>query len=218
MPIGAPGMIFLQRHRDDLFPGVPILVVAADKRRLSNMRSDANATAIGINFDFPGIIQNILRIFPSTTRIEVVIGNSPFEKFWLTEVQRDLLPFTGRVRFDWLNELSFEAVRRRSAALPPGSAILYFLLVVDAAGVPHEQDRALDLLRRDSNAPIFGIFDHQLGRGIVGGPLYPYQKVSREAASLALRILNGSPAGSIQPVFLGPETIYDWRELTALEA
>ena len=214
VPIGAPGMIFLQRHRDDLFPGVPILVVAADKRRLSNMRSDANATAIGINLDFPGIIQNILRIFPSTTRIEVVIGNSPFEKFWLTEVQRDLLPFTGRVRFDWLNELSFEAVRRRSAALPPGSAILYFLLVVDAAGVPHEQDRALDVLRRDSNAPIFGIFDSQLGRGIVGGPLYPYQKVSREAASLALRILNGSPAGSIQPVFLGPETIYDWRELT----
>ena len=28
VPIGAPGMIFLQRHRDDLFPGVPILVVA----------------------------------------------------------------------------------------------------------------------------------------------------------------------------------------------
>ena len=214
VPIGAPGLMFLQRHRDKLFPGVPMLVVGADKRRMSNLRSDANATAIGINFDFPGIIQNILQIFPSTTRIEVVTGNSPFEKFWMTELRRDVQPFTDRVRFEWLNELSFEAVRRRLATLPRDAAILYFLLVVDAAAVPHEQDHALDKLRLESNAPIFGIFDHQLGRGIVGGPLYPYQEVSQVAAKVALQILNGSPAGSVQPVFLGPGTAYDWRELT----
>jgi formate hydrogenlyase transcriptional activator len=215
VPIGAPGLMFLQRHRDKLFPGVPMLVVGADKRRMSNLRSDANATAIGINFDFPGIIQNILQIFPSTTRIEVVTGNSPFEKFWMTELRRDVQPFADRVRFEWLNELSFEAVRRRLATLPGDSAILYFLLVVDAAAVPHEQDHALDKLRRDSKAPIFGIFDHQLGRGIVGGPLYPYQEVSQVAARVALQILNGSPAGSIQPVFLGPAAPeYDWRELS----
>ena len=214
VPIGAPGLMFLQRHRDKLFPGAPILVVGADKRRMSNLRSDANATAVGINFDFPGIIQNILQIFPSTTRIEVVTGNSPFEKFWMTEYRRDVQPFTDRVRFEWLNELSFEAVRRRSATLPRDSVILYCLLVLDAAAVPHEQDHALDMLRNDSNAPIFGIFDSQLGRGIVGGPLYPYQEVSRVAARLALQILNGSPAGSIEPVFVGPETAYDWRELT----
>ena len=106
VPIGAPGLMFLQRHRDKLFPGVPILVVGPDERRMSNLRSDANATAIGINFDFPGIIQNILQTFPSTTRIEVVTGNSPFEKFWMTELRRDVQPFTDRVRFEWLNELS----------------------------------------------------------------------------------------------------------------
>ena len=204
VPIGAPGLMFLQRHRDKLFPGVPILVVGPDERRMSNLRSDANATAIGINFDFPGIIQNILQTFPSTTRIEVVTGNSPFEKFWMTELRRDVQPFTDRVRFEWLNELSFEAIRRRLATLPRDSAILYFLLVVDGAAVPHEQDEALDKLRRDSNAPIFGIFDHQLGRGIVGGPLYPYQEASQVAARVALQILNGLPASSIKPVFLGP--------------
>ena len=214
VPIGAPGLMFLQRHRDKLFPGVPILVVGPDERRMSNLRSDANATAIGINFDFPGIIQNILQTFPSTTRIEVVTGNSPFEKFWMTELRRDVQPFTDRVRFEWLNELSFEAIRRRLATLPRDSAILYFLLVVDAAAVPHEQDEALDKLRRDSNAPIFGIFDHQLGRGIVGGPLYPYQEASQVAARVALQILNGSPTSSIEPVFLGPAApAYDWREL-----
>src|SRR5262249_46174689 len=68
--------------------------------------------------------------------------------------------------------------------------------------------------RLNSNAPIFGIFDHQLGRGIVGGPLSPYQEVARQSARVALQILNGTPAGNVKPVFLGPAAPeYDWREL-----
>jgi PAS domain S-box-containing protein len=213
VPIGAPAMFFLQRHSDILFRGVPMLVVAADKRRVNDLNLGANATAFGISLDLPGIVDNILRILPKTTNVEVVTGNSPFERFWQMEFQRDSQRLNYRVHFDWLNELSFEEIERRLSRLPPNSAIVYFLMVVDAAGVPYEQERALDVLRRNSNAPIFGIFDHQLGRGIVGGPLSPYQEVSRESARIALRILNGTPANSIKPVFLGPAAEYDWREL-----
>ena len=149
-------MFFLQRHSDILFAGVPILSVAADKRRLSDLNRSANATAFGISLDLAGIVEHILRILPKTTNIEVVTGNSPFEKFWQTEFRRDTQRFTDRVHFNWLNELSFEEIDRRLSRLPPDSAIVYFLLVVDAAGVPYEQERALDVLRRNSNAPIFG--------------------------------------------------------------
>ena len=211
--IGAPAMMFFQRHRETL-SGVPMLVVAADKRRLGDLERDGNATAFGISLDLAGVVENILRILPSTTNIEVVTGNSPFERFWQTEFRRDTQHLNDRVRLNWLNDLSFEEIRRRSSILPRDSAIVYFLLVVDAAGLPYEQERALDVLRQESNAPIFGIFDHQLGRGIVGGPLLPYQRVSRESARIALRILNGTPANRIQPVFLGPaQPEYDWREL-----
>jgi signal transduction histidine kinase len=211
--IGAPAMMFFQRHRETL-SGVPMLVVAADKRRLGDLERDGNATAFGISLDLAGVVENILRLLPKTTNIEVVTGNSPFERFWQTEFRRDTQRLNDRVRLNWLNDLSFEEIRRRSSILPRDSAIVYFLLVVDAAGLPYEQERALDVLRRESNAPIFGIFDHQLGRGIVGGPLSPYQEVSRQSARIALRILNGTPASSIQPVFLGPAAPeYDWREL-----
>ena len=211
--IGAPAMMFFQRHRETL-SGVPMLVVAADKRRLGDLERDGNATAFGISLDLAGVVENILRLLPGTTNIEVVTGNSPFERFWQTEFRRDTQRLNDRVRLNWLNDLSFEEIRRRSSILPRDSAIVYFLLVVDAAGLPYEQERALDVLRRESNAPIFGIFDHQLGHGIVGGPLSPYQEVSRESARIALRILNGTPASSIAPVFLGPAAPeYDWREL-----
>ena len=215
VPFGAPAMNFLQRHRDRLFPRVPLLVAAADKRRLSGVKLGANATAVGVNLNLSDVVENILRILPSITNIEVVVGNSPMERFWLAQLRQDFQPFTDRVRFTWLNELSFQEIRRRLANLPGNSAIFYAVMLVDAAGVPHEQDRALEVLRHDSNAPIFGLFDNQLGRGIVGGPFYPVREMVNEAVRLALRILSGAPADSIQPVFLGPATpVYDWRELT----
>ena len=213
VPFGAPAMNFLQRHRERLFPGVPILVSALDRRHLRDVSLGANATAVSVRLD-PGIVENILNILPRTKSIAVVIGNSPLEKFWLTELRQELQPFANRVQFTWLNELSFEEMRKRLAALPSSSAILYAILLVDAAGVPHEQERALEILHSEANAPIFGVFDSQLGRGIVGGPLYPTQEVSRESVRLALRILGGESPGTMQPLSLGPGTpVYDWREL-----
>ena len=49
----------------------------------------------------------------------------------MTELRQNLQPFTNRVRFTWLNELSFEEMRKRLAALPSVSAILYAVLLVE---------------------------------------------------------------------------------------
>jgi len=90
VPFGAPAMNFLQRHREPLFPGVPILVSALDRRRLRDVSLGANATAVSVTLDLPGIVENILHVLPRTKSIAVVIGNSPLEKFWLTELRQEL--------------------------------------------------------------------------------------------------------------------------------
>jgi signal transduction histidine kinase len=214
VPFGAPAVNFLTRHRRRLFPDVPILFSALDQRHFKNVRFGANATAVTVRLDLPGIIENILHVLPGTKTVAVVTGNSPIERFWLTQLRQELQPFTSRVQFIWLNELSFESMRKRLGALPPNSAIFYALLLVDAAGVPHEQERALEILHSEAIAPIFGVFDSQLGRGILGGPLYPTQEVSRESVRLALRILGGEQPSSMQPLSLGAGApVYDWREL-----
>ena len=139
VPFGAPAMNFLQRHRERLLLDVPILFSAFDRRHLRDVSLGANTTAVSVNLDLRGIVENILHVLPRTTTIAVVIGNSPLEKFWLTELRQELQPFTNRVQFIWLNELSFESMRKRLAALPPNSAIFYAPLLVDAAGIPYDQ-------------------------------------------------------------------------------
>jgi signal transduction histidine kinase len=97
--------------------------------------------------------------------------------------------------------------------MPPRSAIFWFLLSEDAAGVPYSQDRALEMMREVAVVPIFGMGDYELGRGIVGGPLMQTSVLGREAAEVALRILKGDPRASDAPLVLFGPTMYDWREL-----
>jgi PAS domain S-box-containing protein len=102
----------------------------------------------------------------------------------------------------------------KTKALPPDSYIFLILLLRDAAGVTHNADEALQRIHAVANAPINGIFQHQLGLGIVGGRLYQAELEGIESAHIAVRILHGEPASSFPPKIVGPlSPRYDWREL-----
>ena len=83
----------------------------------------------------------------------VVVGNSPVERYWTSELHRDFQPFTDRVKIEWFNDLTFNEMLERAASMPQHSVIFWFLLSEDAAGVPYAQDRALEQLREVSAVP-----------------------------------------------------------------
>jgi signal transduction histidine kinase len=103
---------------------------------------------------------------------------------------------------------------KRAATLPRRSAIFFALLSVDAAGVPHEAGKALDRLCAVADVPVFSESSVFFGRGIVGGPLNSITALSREAASVSVRIMGGESPGSIKTTPIGfSAPRYDWREL-----
>ena len=174
LAIGAPAVNFFQQHRPQLFPSTPMLLMGAEERIIApGGNLTANDTVVAHSLDIPGVVENVLRVLPKTTNIAVVIGNSPVETCWLGQMHGALQPFTDRVAFTWFNELSFDEMLKRVAALPPRSTIFFALLSVDAADVPHEKGKALTGLHAVTNAPIFSYDDGYFGHGIVRGPLIP---------------------------------------------
>jgi signal transduction histidine kinase len=210
----GPAARFIQRHRQDLFPSTPVLFAALDPRVLKDEVLTANEATVGVSLDLLEIIKNILRTLPTTTTIAVVIGNAPIEKFWIEELRQEVRPLKNRIHFVFLNELSFGDILARVAALPPRSAIYFGDLLVDGEGVPHRQEEVLSRLHAVANAPIFGQYDYQLGRGILGGPLLSIHRLSQRTAEVAARILQGASPGDIKaPVQSLGTPEYDWREL-----
>ena len=214
VPIGAPSAFFVQRNRQLLFPDTPMLIVGAARRRISDNSLAENDAVVLSDLDLTEYLASILKLLPQTTDVAVVVGNSPVERYWTSELARAFQPFTDRVKIEWFNDLTFDAMLQRAAAMPPTTAILWFLLSEDAAGIPYLEEPALDAMREVASVPIFGTGDYQMGRGIVGGALLPTQKLGALGADAALRILNGEKASAVKtPDVVLNSTAYDWREL-----
>ena len=87
-------------------------------------------------------------------------------------------------------------------------------MIVDAAGVVHEDDTPMTRLHAVANAPIFSYDESFFGSGIVGGPILLVADSSRQAAAVAIRILGGEKPSEIRPPpvqFASP--VFDWREM-----
>jgi signal transduction histidine kinase len=212
----GPAARFLVRQREALFPRVPVLLTAIDTRLAPRAGLKPGDAVVASQLDVPRAFDTLLRVRPDTRRIAIVVGDTPLERFWRQELERDLAPLAGRVELVWLDGLSLVETMRRVAALPPDSAVFYALMVVDGAGVPHERLDALEDLKRVSPVPIFSLFEGELGRGVVGGPYLSQTRAGKAAAAIALQRLSapGSAAAAAEVVTIGMDGIaYDVREL-----
>jgi signal transduction histidine kinase len=212
--IGAPAAAFVQRHRQQLFPTTPMVLTAVDQRRVKFSALGPNDTVVAVSIDYHAAIKNILQVLPNTNHVAMVVGTSPIEKFWRDEIARESQPLENRLKFTWYDTLSFEEILKHAATLPPNSAIFWELMIVDAAGVVHEEGKALTRLHQIASAPIFTYTDAFFGREIVGGPHVPVLEAGRQVGAVAVRILGGESAGSIKvaPVGMGTPR-FDWREM-----
>ena len=214
LAIGAPAANFVQRYRHRIFPGTPMVFTAVEQRRVEYDKLTDNDTVVAVAHNFPAAFENILRVLPRTKLIAIVNGVSPNEEFWLGEMRRELAPLGGRVELKWYNTLPFEDILKDAASLPPHSAIFWHLMNVDAAGVAHETNSALNKLSSVASAPIFSYDGSFFGEAIVGGPMHSVEEGSEAAAAVAVRILNGEKPGDIRTTATGfAPAKFDWRQM-----
>jgi signal transduction histidine kinase len=210
--VAGPAARFAAHHRDSLFPGLPLVLAGVEARVMEGLAT-SGAVTVPIALDFAVAVENILRVAPGTSEVVVVLGRSAISRIWLVEIRKALQPLSGRVRLTWLHDLPLEEVRERVAALPGHAAVLFCEYGSDA-GLVNDRDRALESLGRVSGAPVFGLFESQLGTAIVGGPLLSEKEVGRRAGAVAGRILAGESPGDIeQSPVSADRLLYDFRQL-----
>jgi len=211
---GAPGAAFAQTHRKELFPGVPLILAGIEERRVQSALLTEKDTVVPVRQNIPVLFGNILQLLPNTKTVAVVIGDSPNERFWTLQMERELEPLKNRVTFLFDNELSFDETLKQTASLPPNSAIFWVQPQIDALGAAHEGDRALTELFAVANAPIFSYSEAFFTGEIVGGPMVSVSAGTRATTDVALRVLAGEKPADIKtpPLGYGPAK-YDWRQL-----
>ncbi|MBI5897003.1 MAG: PAS domain-containing protein [Desulfobacterales bacterium] len=211
---GGPAAGFVTEHRNQLFPGTPVLIAGVAEQVLGRAARLDNAVVAPMRIGLRSVIEGILQLLPRTKKVAVIMGTSQLENFWVDECRKAFAPFSNRVHFEYLDQLSFEEIQRSVAGLPSDTAIFYGLMIMDKAGVLFDPAEALKAVIAEAKAPVFVLHESFFGFGAVGGRLISERAAGLQAADIALQLLGGTPAARIAaaPQDLSPPQ-YDWRAL-----
>ena len=211
----GPGPIrFLSRVSETFLPGVPIAFCGSTQVQAGYPKLTSRFTGSWMNFDSSKTLEAAMRLSPQLRNVVVVGGSSEFDKENLKLVKAGLNEHPLPLDFTYLTDLSMNALLDRLRTLPEHTVVLYVSFFRDATGNQFvNATTALPLVSTAANAPVFGVSDVYVGRGVVGGYVVSFAEQGKIAAELVSQILAGKNPADI-PIVAGPSFyLFDWKQL-----
>ena len=186
--------------RRELYGPVPLVhggVIGASARRLTEY--EANVIGVDEGKDIEGTVRMAMAADPRLRRLFVLRDHT--ESGTALDTQIDELAAAGRfpaaLERQMLPDLPFARLEEQLAILPPDSAVLLGTYATDRDGLVLPPEQFLELMSEKSSAPIYGLQEYLLGRGIAGGSLLSGLEHGRAVGSLAAAIVNGRSIASL---------------------
>jgi len=200
---------FAMEHRTGLFPGVPVVFCGVNGFRSSLLKGNRDVSGVVEELDIEANVDTALKIHPGTTTLAFIISTGDVTSRRIAEFEQSALygELQKRFRLVVLKDASLEEIRRELSRLPLKSVL--FLMGGPrntGPGRPLNQMEIAKEVASMSPVPVYAFWDFQLGSGVLGGRILSGIDQGREAAQIALRILDGAPADSIPIRFQSPAT------------
>lgn len=210
--IGQPAYAFLQRYRDTLFPEQPWVLAGIRDKTLVNDEVPPNAVALLSHFDSAGALELALALQPNAREAIFLTGASALDQRWIVAAHDQLSDFENRLRITYMTGEPIARVLERVAGLPRDTIVIYQVISRDGDDEHFLSEELVEPISEASSAPVYGVFETYLGRGIVGGHMESWATVGGDVGRTVLHLLAGEP----QPVRLytaAPTFVVDWRQL-----
>ncbi len=188
---------FLLAYRDSLFPDTPVIFCGIAGFRDSMLRGRQGFTGILEDYDIIGTIEMALKIHPDTRHIAVVSGVSTSSLIHQSIFYREQAKFANRVTFIDLCRLNPSRLKRLLEDLPDHTIILYMSYYKAPDGSFFSVRESTALVFNHSKRPVYSLWRHTLGEGVLGGMMIDGAWQGRKAAEHALKVINGAPVGSL---------------------
>lgn len=210
---GSSSLEFVLRWRAELWPAVPVVFAGVDEETATRSNLPSDVTGSIYQLPFRNAVIAAQALVPNLKRIALV--GDPWERQAVRRHYRDDIPaFAGQFQFIDLIGMPMAEIRKRVAALPDDTAIIYTSITFDGSGKTYLPHEGLAAFADVANRPIVIDAETNIGHGATGGFVATPAPVGEAAARLALRILDGEDARKIR-VTRGDFTrpVFDWRQL-----
>jgi signal transduction histidine kinase len=205
---------FTLRLRDELWPGIPVVLAGIQERRAARLSLPSNVTGFTFRHQLQDTVATADALIPGLKRV-VLAGSRMEQGTWRQDFPDDLPDIRAKFEVIDLTGLSLAELRQRLTKLPGDSAVVYVGFSTDVTGERYLPNEASQLIAEAANRPTFVDSETFIGKGSVGGLVISPGGIGRVAARFALRILDGENASDI-PITNNEEIlrpVFDWRQL-----
>jgi signal transduction histidine kinase len=212
--VGLHSTEFLAEPSRSFFPGVPVVFCCGFPLPIEQTSSRSRSTGAWLHLGPAGTLDMAMRLLPETHRVFVVGGQAEYDRALMAVTKSALNSYENKLDVTYLTDVSMTQLQERLMHLPRHSVVLFISFFKDAEGKQFlNAAEALPMVVAASNAPVFGVSDTYLGRGIVGGFVASFEEMGKIAARDALEILGGKSPQDI-PIVQAPNVyMFDQREL-----
>jgi PAS domain S-box-containing protein len=162
---------FLRRHRDTLFPAVPVIFTGVNFFKPEMLDGLSGFTGLAETFDGRGTLELMRRLHPRARRLVVILDATTTGRVLREELAPMLQPFTDSLDVEFWDDRSLERIRQDLPKLGADSLVLLMPYARDPSGRTIGFPAMARMVAGAAPVPVYGTWDFYMGHGIVGGRL-----------------------------------------------
>jgi PAS domain S-box-containing protein len=213
MALDNPALDLLVRHADSLFPGVPVVFAGINGYRPAMKAGRERVTGVIEQQDVAGTLALALSLRPGVSKVLAVHDYTASGLAVRQEAETALAQFAGKIDIAYSADVPFSQLSEELKAMPRDGVVLILTYVTDKDGRTFTREESTQLISSLSPAPVYAMHETRLGFGIVGGLLLEGKEHGQQAASMALRILEGADPGQMPVEVSRSRSILDYAQL-----
>lgn len=206
---------FIINEGRNIFGYTPVVFCGLNYPEDMLNKAGTHITGIIEEVNFEKNIDLIQTLHPNADELIFIADDTPTGKRLQEEFNKKAPAFLIDFQniSSW-NNVSMVELLYRLKELPENAVVLYSIFFRDAENTFYEWKQATQLITRAAPVPVYGLWDFNLGQGIVGGTLVSGYNQGVEAGKKAKRILSGNSVGKV-PIETNSPNIYafDYNQL-----
>ncbi len=207
---------FAIEHHQALFAQKPIVFCGVNNQDLARQQNDNRfITGVMETVSIKETLDLMQRLHPGINKIVALVDGMPSGQGDLQTYYR-LGPKDGPVKLTHLSleNLSFSELARTLRSLDEKSAVLLLSAYHDRDDRTLLFQESLKLIRESLACPIYHLWYHGIGDGVLGGKVISHKAQGQAAANQVLQILNGRSVADIPVQETSPnQYVFDYRQL-----
>lgn len=205
---------FLLQYRQDLFMSVPIVFCGLNNADDSMLQGREQITGVVEGFDMRGTIDLVLTLHPQTKQIAVISDATPSDDANRRQLEHIKPLYKNSVRFIDFIGMPAPQLREALQRLPESTVIFFLNYYRDIEGEVYTLEEGMSIVSDSCDFPIYSMWRDKIESGALGGISTSGNLQGKNAAALALKVLEGVATTDIPVIKESPNvSMFNWKQM-----